>query len=530
MAHAIGRPVLALSMLIAQVSGDRTCDEVRMSTPWGTSEKCSEAFDRGIQCARLYSVFQCCTRCDPCGMDGTLCGATQRSRTESWISPECLCDQVVVTGACSYRGCAKPDAIGVYTRMQPARRTADGRYVYARDPVQPVQMHLDVYRHKSFDDSSGSNASTPAAYLYYLGLHGVWAIGPSAQLTDDTYARSTTTSVGCPTGAASWRFWWGGGISPLGSLSIPLRRGWAYSPRYPLQVSCWANPPSPPPPPPRPPPPPPPPPPMPPPPVRLVPGPYTGRLEIYYTGLRTFYDSQLLGGIAEGGRLRTIIPTQRTVSEWGTVCDDGFDLRDATVACRQLGLGRALRYWSHVSSSRVSAGDDDDDNDERLPRPTGPVWLENMQCGGEEAALADCGLSMLGKTDCSHDEDVHLLCAVPPRRPPPPPPPPPETLFSGLSPAAVAVVGMGAGALMMALLAALVLCFCLLYWRKGEEGDRSRRTFAAADSVDDMDGSSTVLHIKLSSPNGGETPGANEALAAALSRALERPSPQPSGT
>ena len=89
---------------------------------------------------------------------------------------------------------------------------------------------------------------------------------------------------------------------------------------------------------------------------------------------------------------------------------------------------------------------------------------------------------------------------------------------------------MGAGALMMALLAALVLCFCLLYWRKGEEGDRSRRTFAAADSVDDMDGSSTVLHIKLSSPNGGETPGANEALAAALSRALERPSPQPSGT
>ena len=30
--------------------------------------------------------------------------------------------------------------------------------------------------------------------------------------------------------------------------------------------------------------------------------------------------------------------------EWGTVCDDGFGLTEANVACRQLGFSDAVRY------------------------------------------------------------------------------------------------------------------------------------------------------------------------------------------
>jgi len=276
------------------------------------------------------------------------------------------CERVVVSGACSYRGCAKPDALGIFTRRTDWR-SADGRSVWQKDEVQPDDLHFDALAHRAVDGSSNATGATVAVYLYYLASHGSWALGQHRQLTDDNYARSVATVAACPSNTLHpWSYWWAGGFGPLSGVSgvfstmttaAPRRTpmGWTTNPRYPLTVRCHVLPPPPPPSSPPPPNPPPPPPPGPPPPVRLIPGPFSGRLEIFHTGVHdeeeflVGFDGTLRGG---DGVLRTGTPAPPRVSKWGTVCDDGFDTAAAVVACRHLGLGRPLKIWSRAYQVR----------------------------------------------------------------------------------------------------------------------------------------------------------------------------------
>ncbi|NWI14416.1 C163A protein, partial [Crypturellus soui] len=84
---------------------------------------------------------------------------------------------------------------------------------------------------------------------------------------------------------------------------------------------------------------------------------------------------------------------------WGTVCDDGFDLRDAAVACRQLGCGDAISIHGGAI----------------FGEGTGPVLLDELACTGDEASLAQCPHQGLGIHDCSHKEDAGIVCAGAPK-------------------------------------------------------------------------------------------------------------------
>ncbi|KAI4900104.1 hypothetical protein NFI96_032557 [Prochilodus magdalenae] len=84
-------------------------------------------------------------------------------------------------------------------------------------------------------------------------------------------------------------------------------------------------------------------------------------------------------------------------TEWGSVCDEQWDIMDAQVVCRQLGCGPAL---SADGSSVFGAGN-------------GTVWLSRVKCRGNEIHLWDCAHSLKNHTDCSHRQHAGVTCTVP---------------------------------------------------------------------------------------------------------------------
>ena len=101
--------------------------------------------------------------------------------------------------------------------------------------------------------------------------------------------------------------------------------------------------------------------------VRLVNGPtkYEGRVEVYHN------------------------------DEWGTVCDNGWDLNDARVVCNELGFGNAI----------------DAKHDAFYGQGRGSVWLRYLQCVGTELTIGNCSHSGWGTSSCSHYQDAGVKCA-----------------------------------------------------------------------------------------------------------------------
>ncbi|KAK3600146.1 hypothetical protein CHS0354_012269, partial [Potamilus streckersoni] len=83
-------------------------------------------------------------------------------------------------------------------------------------------------------------------------------------------------------------------------------------------------------------------------------------------------------------------------NRWGTICDDGFDDREANVICRMLNHPRG----GHVLQGTSYAGG------------TGPIWLDDMECMGNETDIRQCVHKPWGVNNCGHSEDVAVQCVT----------------------------------------------------------------------------------------------------------------------
>lgn len=86
------------------------------------------------------------------------------------------------------------------------------------------------------------------------------------------------------------------------------------------------------------------------------------------------------------GRLRVIHD-----GEWGTICHDGWNMKNTHIACRQLGYTKGLAYTP-------------------MGRSKGRVWLDNVVCLGIEGSIDQCSHNGWGTHDCTHGQDVGIVC------------------------------------------------------------------------------------------------------------------------
>uniref|UniRef100_A0A3P9IUP3 Macrophage receptor with collagenous structure n=1 Tax=Oryzias latipes TaxID=8090 RepID=A0A3P9IUP3_ORYLA len=95
--------------------------------------------------------------------------------------------------------------------------------------------------------------------------------------------------------------------------------------------------------------------------VRLVPGRNKGRVEVKHNDV------------------------------WGTICDDNFGPMDGRVLCRMLGFDSCVEVFIATQGS-------------------GQIWLDEVNCTGEELDISACRHPGFGIHNCDHNEDVGVHC------------------------------------------------------------------------------------------------------------------------
>ncbi len=81
--------------------------------------------------------------------------------------------------------------------------------------------------------------------------------------------------------------------------------------------------------------------------------------------------------------------------QWGTVCQDSWDMADAAVVCRELDCGEPVDALGLAHFGQGS----------------GPIWMSVLLCLGTESTLKNCGSAGWNKPVCTHNHDAGVICS-----------------------------------------------------------------------------------------------------------------------
>ncbi|XP_026101691.1 soluble scavenger receptor cysteine-rich domain-containing protein SSC5D-like [Carassius auratus] len=108
-------------------------------------------------------------------------------------------------------------------------------------------------------------------------------------------------------------------------------------------------------------------------------------------GVKCLEDSRLVAGSHLcSGRLEMYFG-----GRWGSVCAAVFDQQDAEVVCRELDCGAPVQVLGAAAFGKGDA----------------QMWTQEIQCRGNESQIRRCPSLHLNNTNCTHENDVGLICS-----------------------------------------------------------------------------------------------------------------------
>ena len=83
--------------------------------------------------------------------------------------------------------------------------------------------------------------------------------------------------------------------------------------------------------------------------------------------------------------------------EWGGLCDDGFNLEEANVVCREAGF--------MLGAEQLFIGS-------QFGKGSGKILMDELDCKGDESSLLGCKFDPWNVTDCNDREWAGVSCRL----------------------------------------------------------------------------------------------------------------------